>query len=87
MEKITVTLIPENGSFQGKRTVIVSQPITLGRLMENQEQQTTNFLRFNSKVVSRQHARLLQQDGKVLLRFATNYSSTSKILRAPVGRS
>jgi hypothetical protein len=65
MDKVTVTLSSENGSFQGKKIVILSQPVSLGRLMDNQETQTATFLRFNSKVVSRYHAKLWHQDGKV----------------------
>jgi hypothetical protein len=88
MEKVTITLSPENGSFQGKKVVILSQPVSLGRLMENQEPQTATFLRFNSKVVSRNHAKLWFENNKVLFDLGTNLiiaSFTCKILKALAG--
>lgn len=65
LESLTLKLVPENSSFQGFRTVICSQPITLGRLVDGQPEQTASSVRFNSKVVSRQHCRILALDGKV----------------------
>jgi hypothetical protein len=71
MEQFMLVLTPENDSFTGNRTIIVNQPLTIGRQLENQDQQSANFLRFNSKVVSRQHCKVSFADNKVscLLRF------------------
>lgn len=60
-----VVLMPENGSFEGSRTITVSQPVSFGRQLENQDQQSANFVRFNSKVVSRQHCKISMAEGKV----------------------
>ncbi|KAI3644786.1 hypothetical protein MP228_010950 [Amoeboaphelidium protococcarum] len=57
-ESMTLVLIPENNSFQGKRTLILSQPVTLGRQLDNQESQSATMIRFPSKVVSRMHCKL-----------------------------
>ena len=91
MENITITLIPGNASFQGKKALILTQPYSLGRQVEGQDNSAPNQIRFNSKVVSRQHAKISYTDGKVLFRaefiFITKDSFLFKILKAQAALS
>ena len=89
-------VMPENGSFTGKKVINLVQPVIIGRLMDGQDANAPNTLKFNSKVVSRNHARLSYRDGKVRLTMAGNprfiprltmNSFTFKIQRVPVALS
>lgn len=70
--------MPGNASFQGKKTIIVSQPILLGRQLDGQDPNTSplNQVRFNSKVVSRQHARITFSEGKFQIQDTKSSSGT-----------
>lgn len=60
----TLTLISLNGTFSSKRVAVPeSQQILVGRLTDPND---VNYIpKFNSKVVSRNHAAFVQQGGKV----------------------
>ncbi len=69
MDSQTIVLVPGNTSFKAKKVVVVNQPIFLGRALDGQDPNINppNWLRFASKVVSRQHCRITFADGKVNL--------------------
>ena len=67
--------MPLNAAFTEKRTVVLDQPVLLGRLIEGTEA-PTNSLKFNSKVVSRAHARIVPKDGKVFVQDTKSSSGT-----------
>ena len=59
-----IVVIPLNSAFSEQRIINLSSPVAIGRLVDGQEA-TRDSLKFNSKVVSRQHARMSFQDAKV----------------------
>lgn len=63
-----VILIPENNSFEGKKSIVILKEVEIGRLIDDNAT-IPNTIKFKSKVVSRHHARLIFSDGQVRLAF------------------
>jgi pSer/pThr/pTyr-binding forkhead associated (FHA) protein len=77
-------LLPENNSFSEKKIIQLSQPVIIGRATDGNDTGTATSIKFNSKVVSRMHARFIYQDGRVfnfysaLIKFAQYYVQDTK---------
>lgn len=68
MDQRSLQLIPENSSFDDAKTVLLTQSVTIGRQTDTEGViQTAESIKFNSKVVSRQHAKLFYQSGRVYI--------------------
>ncbi|KAI9141802.1 hypothetical protein BKA69DRAFT_1071304 [Paraphysoderma sedebokerense] len=82
---ITVTSL--NGTFQGKKILNADHPITIGRHIEGKPA-PSNGLRFNTKVVSRQHARILKDKSKFWVQDTKSSSGTflNKVRLSAIGQ-
>eukprot|EP00158_Paraphelidium_tribonemae_P006486 Partr_v1_DN27841_c1_g1_i4_m22986 putative sarcolemma associated protein len=78
METPAIVLIPENACFKTKKVAAVTQPVTLGRVLDGQDPNVNppNWIRFQSKVVSRTHAKLSFADGKYFIQDTKSSSGT-----------
>ena len=74
----SLTLLPENTSFRQKKVAVLSQPVILGRLLDGQDPNAVQpgWIRFNSKVVSRSHAKLSFANGIFLIQDTKSSSGT-----------
>eukprot|EP00842_Homolaphlyctis_polyrhiza_P004572 jgi/Hompol1/5115/HPOL_004192-RA len=79
LETIQISVAPVNGSFDGPRTIDIAKntSVIIGRLVDpNDASNPANALKFTSKVVSRRHAQIVFQDGKLFLQDIKSSSGT-----------